>query len=127
MRAYGAGLLPFYPLAGGFLTGKYRRGAPMPEGARLTKGQRYVDRFMTEANWKVLEGLEAFSRERGRTLLELTFAWLAAQPVVASIIAGATRPEQVEANAKAIGWKLTEAELAEIHGICGKKPPVSVV
>jgi aryl-alcohol dehydrogenase-like predicted oxidoreductase len=127
MRAYGAGLLPFYPLASGFLTGKYKRGAPMPEGARLTKGPRYSERFMTEANWNVLEQLERFCKERRRTLLELAFGWLAAQPVVASVIAGATQAEQVELNEKSTGWELTPAELAEIDRISGKTEPMSVV
>ena len=120
MRAYGAGLLPFYPLASGFLTGKYKRGTPMPEGARLTKGKRYSDRFATDANWNVLENLESFCKERGRTLLELAFGWLAAQPVVASVIAGATQASQVEMNAKAIDWELTPQELAEIDRITGR-------
>src|SRR6185295_6424691 len=102
MKQYGVGLLPFYPLASGFLTGKYRRGAGMPEGARLTKGKRYADRFMTDENWTVVENLEAFCKARGRSLLELALSWLAAQPVVASVIAGATQAEQVELNAKAI-------------------------
>jgi aryl-alcohol dehydrogenase-like predicted oxidoreductase len=75
----------------------------------------------------VLEALERFCAERGRTLLELAFGWLAAQPVVASIIAGATRPEQVEMNAKAIGWELGAEELAEIDRITGRTEPVSVV
>jgi aryl-alcohol dehydrogenase-like predicted oxidoreductase len=127
MQSYGAGLLPFYPLASGFLTGKYKRGAPLPEGARLTRGQRYADRFATEDNWDVVEALERFCRERGRTLLELAFGWLAAQPVIASIIAGATKPEQVELNAKAIDWELTPQELAEIDRITGKTEPVSLV
>jgi aryl-alcohol dehydrogenase-like predicted oxidoreductase len=127
MRAYGASLLPFYPLASGFLTGKYKRGAPMPDGARLTRGQRYADRFATDANWDVLEALERFCAERGRTLLELAFGWLAAQPVIASVIAGATRPEQVELNARAIGWELTVQELAEIDRITGKTEPVPLV
>jgi aryl-alcohol dehydrogenase-like predicted oxidoreductase len=127
MRAYGAGLLPFYPLASGFLTGKYKRDAAMPEGARLTQGKRYAERFMTAANWNVLEGLERFCQARGRTLLELAFGWLAAQPVVASIIAGATRPDQVELNAKAIGWALTPQELTEIDRITGKAEPIPVV
>lgn len=127
MRAYGAGLLPFYPLASGFLTGKYKRGTPMPEGARLTKGKRYSDRFMTDANWSVLEKLEAFCKERERTLLELAFGWLAAQPVVASIIAGATQAKQVEVNAEAIGWELTPQELEEIDRITGKTEAVPVV
>ena len=120
MRAYGAGLLPFYPLASGFLTGKYQRGAPMPEGARLTKGKRYSDRFMTDANWGVLEKLEAFCTGHGRSLLELAFGWLIAQPVVASVIAGATSASQVELNVRAAGWALSPQELAEIDSLTGK-------
>ncbi len=120
MRAYGAGLLPFYPLASGFLTGKYKRGAPMPEGARLTKGKRYSDRFMTQANWDVLEKLEAFCTKRGRSLLELAIGWLIAQPIVASVIAGATKASQVELNVRAADWALTPQELAEIDRITGK-------
>lgn len=119
MKEYGVGLLPFYPLAGGFLTGKYRRGAALPEGARLTKGKRYAERWLTDANWSVLEKLEAFCKARGRTLLELALSWLAAQPVVLSVIAGATKAEQVEANARAIDWELTSQELAEIDAITG--------
>lgn len=121
LQAYGIGLLPYYPLAGGFLTGKYQRGAPLPEGARLTKGKRYSDKYLTDANWTVLERLEAFCRERGRSLLELAFGWLAAQPVVASIIAGATKAEQLELNAKAVEWELTPHELAEIDLLTGKE------
>ncbi len=117
MRAHGLGLLPYYPLASGLLSGKYRRGAPLPEGARITRGQRYAERFLTETNWTRLEALEAFGARRGRSLLELAFGWLAAQPVVPSIIAGATSPEQVEMNAKAAGWKLDAVELAEIDRI----------
>ena len=123
MREYGVGLLPFYPLAGGFLTGKYKRDAPMPAGARLTKGKSYSDLFMTDANWSVLETLEAFCTARGRSLLELALSWLAAQPVVLSVIAGATSAEQVRHNAKAIEWALTPEELAEIDGITGKPAP----
>lgn len=119
MRACGAGLLPFYPLASGFLTGKYLRGAPMPEGARLTKGQRYSDKYLTEGNWTLLERLEAFCKERGRSLLELAFGWLAAQPVVASVIAGATKAEQLELNVKAVDWALAPQELAEIERLTG--------
>ncbi|MCC7485177.1 MAG: aldo/keto reductase [Burkholderiales bacterium] len=123
MQEYGAGLLPFYPLASGFLTGKYRRGRPMPEGSRLARGKSYSDLFMTEANWETIGRLEAFCAARGRTLLELALSWLAAQPVVASIIAGATRAGQVAANVKAIEWELMPDELAEIDGITGKPPP----
>ena len=118
MNAHGMGLLPYYPLASGFLTGKYQRNAPKPEGARLTQGKRYEEMFMTDANWTRVERLEAFCKQRGRTLLELAFSWLAAQPVVACVIAGATKPEQLEANVKAADWELTGDDLAEIDRIC---------
>jgi aryl-alcohol dehydrogenase-like predicted oxidoreductase len=117
MRAHGAGLLPFYPLASGFLTGKYKRGQMPPPEGRITKGKRYAEKWLTEENWNMLERLEAFCAARGRTMLELAFSWLAAQPVVSSIIAGATKPQQLEANIKAAGWKLTAEELAEIDAI----------
>ena len=123
MREYGVGLLPFYPLASGFLTGKYKRGASMPAGARLTQGKSYSDLVMNDANWDILEKLEAFCAARGRTLLELALSWLAAQPVMLSVIAGATRADQVAANVKAIDWVLTPAELAEIDEITGKPAP----
>jgi aryl-alcohol dehydrogenase-like predicted oxidoreductase len=94
MQAYGMGLLPYYPLASGLLTGKYRRNAPMPAGGRLTLHHaRYEGRFINDTNWPIVERLEAFAERRGRSLLELAFSWLAARPCVSSIIAGATRPE----------------------------------
>ena len=117
MQAHGVKLLPYYPLASGFLTGKYRRGAAMPKDARLTKGKRYEDMFMTDANWTRVEKLEAFCKQRNRTLLELAFSWLAAQPVVACVIAGATKPEQLEANVKSADWELTQQDLSEIDRI----------
>ena len=118
MQAYGMGLLPYYPLASGLLTGKYRRNAPMPEGARLTLHHaRYEGRFINDTNWPIVERLEAFAERRGRSLLELAFSWLAARPCVSSIIAGATRPEQLEANSRAAGWSLTAEELQEIDRI----------
>ena len=120
MRAKGAGLLPFYPLASGFLTGKYKREEPLPAEGRITKGKRYSEKWLTDEHWSTLERLEAFCKARGRTMLELAFSWLAAQPVVSSIIAGATKPEQLEANVKAADWKLTPEELAEIDEITGK-------
>jgi aryl-alcohol dehydrogenase-like predicted oxidoreductase len=112
-QEYGLGILPFFPLASGLLTGKYRRDA-MPEGARLTTTQRLADRYMTEANWGKVERLDAFCRERGRTMLELAFSWLASRPAVSSVIAGATKPEQLEANVRAADWALTADDLAEI-------------
>ncbi len=122
MQAHGMGLLPYYPLASGALTGKYRRNATMPEGARLTlHGARYGDRFLNDANWPIIEQLEAFAEQRGRTLLELAFSWLAARPCVSSIIAGATKPEQLSANVRAVGWALTADELCEIDRITARE------
>ena len=118
MQAYGIGLLPYYPLAGGALTGKYRRNTAMPEGARLTvHGARYGDRFLNDATWPILERLEAFAAARGRTLLELAFGWLATRPCVSSIIAGATKPEQLAANVRAVEWTPAQDELQEIDRI----------
>jgi aryl-alcohol dehydrogenase-like predicted oxidoreductase len=117
MRAYGLGLLPYFPLASGLLTGKYRRNAPMPEGARLTKTQRLADRYLTDANWSIAERLADFAEANGHTLLELAFSWLLARPPVASVIAGATKPEQIAANVAAGGWALTATELDEIDRI----------
>ena len=114
VEAYGLGLIPFSPLANGLLTGKYRRNQPMPEGARLTVTQRMADRYLTERNWDAVEGLADFCAARGRTMLELAMSWLASRPGVSSIIAGATAPEQLEANVHAASWKLTSEDLAEI-------------
>src|SRR5690606_21284352 len=122
MRAHGLGLLPYYPLASGLLSGKYPRGAPLPQGARITQGERYANRFLTETNWRRVEALGEFARARGRSLLELAFGWLAAQPVVPSVIAGATSPAQVAMNVEASGWKLDPAELAEIDRIAPLEP-----
>ncbi|HEY4134216.1 MAG TPA: aldo/keto reductase [Alphaproteobacteria bacterium] len=117
MEAHGLSLLPFFPLANGMLTGKYKRNAAMPEGARLTREPRAAARSLTDRNWAIVEKLEAFAQERGKTLLELAFSWHLAHPVVGSVIAGATKPEQVEANAKAGDWKLTAEDMAAIDEI----------
>jgi aryl-alcohol dehydrogenase-like predicted oxidoreductase len=114
MQRCGLGLLPFFPLASGLLTGKYRRNAQFPKGTRLANETRLADRFLTEANWAKAERLMDFCERRGRSLLELAFSWLAARPTVASIIAGATAAEQVEANVRAVGWTLTAEEIAEV-------------
>ena len=112
---YGVGILPYYPLENGFLTGKYRRDQAPPEGTRLSENDRGV---LTARNFDILEKLEAFSAEREHTVLELAFAWLlASSPMVSSVIAGATRPEQVRANAAAADWELTPEELAEVNAI----------
>ncbi|MCH7653028.1 MAG: aldo/keto reductase [Chloroflexi bacterium] len=110
-ESYGVGILPYYPLANGFLTGKYVRGQTAPEGTRLADNDRGM---FTEENFDMLERLEAFCAERDHTVLELAFAWLLANPNVSSVIAGATRAEQVVGNAKAGGWSLTEEEYDEV-------------
>ena len=116
-KAYGMGLLPYFPLASGLLTGKYRRNASMPAGARLTQTQRLADRYLNDRNWEVSERLIDFAEARGHTALELAFSWLLAQPPVASVIAGATKPEQVAQNVKAGNWTMTAPELVEIDKI----------
>jgi len=120
VQAYGMGLLPFFPLASGFLTGKYRRNAAQPEGARLTLLPRFGERFMTEANWRMVEQLADFCAARGRTMLELAFSWLLARPQVASVIAGAMKPEQLEQNIKAVDWALSAEDMTEIDRITKK-------
>jgi aryl-alcohol dehydrogenase-like predicted oxidoreductase len=118
-RKLGLGLLPFFPLASGLLTGKYRRNVALPAGTRLANTQRLADRYLTERNWEIAERLGDFAASRGHSLLELAFSWLLAQRPVASVIAGATRPEQLEQNVKAGGWTLTAEELEEIDRISG--------
>ncbi len=114
MRARGLGLLPYFPLASGLLTGKYRRDQPPPEGTRFASSRGLKDRYWTERNWTLVERFEKFARERGHTLLELAFSWLLSRPEAASVIAGATSPEQVAGNAQAAAWKLTADDLAAI-------------
>jgi len=118
-RAYGLGLLPYFPLASGLLTGKYRKGEAPAADTRFAKMANLAERYLTEANFALAEKLAAFAKARGHTLLELAFAWLAAREPVASVIAGATRPEQVEQNVKAVEWKLTPEDLAEIDRLSG--------
>jgi len=114
MERYGLGLLPYFPLASGLLTGKHRRGAAAA-GTRLATPQ--FSQFMNDKNFDIVEKLEAFVKARGHSLTELAFSWLAARPTVASVIAGATKPEQIEANVKAAGWTLSAGDLAEIDKI----------
>jgi aryl-alcohol dehydrogenase-like predicted oxidoreductase len=116
-QAYGLGVIPYFPLASGLLTGKYKHDAPLPEGTRLANTQRLASRYMTERNWRKVERLNQFCEARNRSLLELAFSWLLARPQVASVIAGATRPEQVEQNVAAAGWVLSQDDLAEIDRV----------
>lgn len=121
MQSKGLSLLPYFPLANGLLTGKYKRNAAMPSGARMTKEAARAEQILTDQNWTIAEKLDDFSRARGHTLLELAFSWLASKPFIASVIAGATKPEQVEANAKAASWMMNADELAEADKITAAK------
>ncbi len=112
----GLAFLPYFPLASGLLTGKYRRGRAAPQGTRITEGG-WRSNMLTDENLERVEGLLAFAEGRGHTLLELAFSWLLARPAVASVIAGATSPAQVRGNAAASGWELTDAELAAVDAI----------
>ena len=115
MQAYGLGLIPHTPLAAGLLSGKYQRNAPMPAGARMTREKNQADRWLSNTNWEAVDRLTAFCEVRGHSLLELAMSWLASRPLVASIIAGATTPEQVELNARAVNWQLSPDDVATIE------------
>jgi aryl-alcohol dehydrogenase-like predicted oxidoreductase len=117
LQARGLGLLPYQPLAAGLLTGKYRADQPPPADTRLAKSPHLARRYMTPANMSVVANLKAYAEERGRTLIELAFAWVLAKPQVACVMAGATRPEQVDQNAAAVAWDLTAEEIADIERI----------
>jgi aryl-alcohol dehydrogenase-like predicted oxidoreductase len=110
------GILPYFPLAGGFLTGKYVRGQAAPSGSRGEKSP-YVQRYMTDKNYDVVDKLSAFASARGKDMHALAFAWLLGQPQMTSVIAGATSPAQVTANAATADWALTADELAEVRKI----------
>jgi aryl-alcohol dehydrogenase-like predicted oxidoreductase len=112
----GLAFLPYFPLASGLLTGKYRRGRPPPKGSRIESGGRFGD-LLAERNLALVEALAEFAAARDHTLLELAISWLLSHPQVASVIAGATSPDQVATNASAAGWRLTPAELTEIDAI----------
>ena len=111
----GIAFIPYFPLASGLLTGKYRQGQPAPEGSRLQS--KRGERLLTDRNLPVVEKLIEFSESRGHTILELAFSWLLERPAVASVIAGATSSEQARSNAAAAGWRLSDEELAEIDSI----------
>ena len=108
--------IPFSPLASGLLSGKYRQGQPMPEGSRLSDTERYK-RFLSERNFATAEALRVYASSRGHSLLDLAVSWLASRPAVASVIAGAMNADQVQANAAAVSWRLTQPELDEIDVI----------
>jgi aryl-alcohol dehydrogenase-like predicted oxidoreductase len=109
----GMGVLPYFPLASGLLTGKYKRGAPRPEGTRLADR----DGVFTEETWERLEALERFAADRGVTLLQVAIRGLLARPTVSSVIAGATKPEQVRANVEAAEWEPTSEDIAALNAL----------
>jgi aryl-alcohol dehydrogenase-like predicted oxidoreductase len=119
---YGLGMLPYFPLASGFLTGKYRPNEAPPEGTRLGNPNSPFGRVLNEGNFDKLMKLETYALDHGHTMIELAFNWLASKPFVGSVIAGATKPEQVEMNANAANWQLTDEEFAEIDEIMGHAP-----
>lgn len=108
------GILPYFPLAGGFLTGKYKRGEPPPGGSR-GEFSAYVKGLLTDANFDKLDRLRGFVDARGRTLHDLAFAWLVSKEQVASVIAGATSPQQISAHAATVKWKLSEEDMKELR------------
>lgn len=113
-RHFGVGILPYFPLASGFLTGKYQRGAQPPKDTRFGALKRLADQVLNDKNWATLERLQEFASKREHRLIELAVGWLAAHAEVSSVICGATRPDQVTDNVKAIGWKLSPDEMAEV-------------
>tara|TARA_R110000751_G_scaffold272764_1_gene373089 strand:+ start:106097 stop:107044 length:948 start_codon:yes stop_codon:yes gene_type:complete len=116
-QAYGMGFLPFFPLASGILSGKYQPGKPAPENTRLTGDSPLGDRFLNQQNLDIAAKLSDLAETFGCALIDLAFAYLLKSPQVPSVIAGASRPEQVVRNAAAVGWKLTDAQYGEVDAL----------
>ncbi len=107
--------LPYFPLANGLLTGKYRVGKKPPEGSRAAEG--FGPKIFTKTNLEIVEALIKFAESRNHTILELAFGWLLSHKPVTSVIAGASKPEQVRANANSASWQLSSDDLREIDAI----------
>lgn len=116
-QQFGLGILPYFPLASGMLTGKYHRGEDAPQGTRLAQWGERGKAALSDDNFDVVEKLEAFARECGHTLLELAMSWLASKPEISSVIAGATSPEQAAQNAAAASWRLNDEEMRTVNEI----------
>lgn len=116
-QRYGIGILPYFPLSSGMLTGKYHRGEPAPQGTRLNAWGERGAAALSDANFDVVEKLSAYAADRNKSLLTLAFSWLASKPIVSSVIAGATSPVQVKANAVAADWVLSTEEMNEVNAI----------
>lgn len=119
-QSQNVGFIPYFPLAGGFLTGKYKRGQDAPTGSR-GESSPYVQAYMTDTNYTIVETLSAWAEERDHTMGELAHAWLLAQPQVSSVISGLTKIEQLQSNAKAADWSLTTEEVSEVNTILNSK------
>ncbi len=118
-QEFGIGILPYFPLASGMLTGKYQRGVAPAEGTRMAGMGARAEAAMSDKNFDVVEALDAFARERDHTLLELAMSWLASMPHISSVIAGATSEDQVNQNARAADWRLSQQEMLEVAKISG--------
>jgi len=116
-NAYGVGILPYFPLANGLLTGKYQRNHAMPDGARMTERPPRAEEVLTDRNWTIAEKVADYAAARGHSLLEAAIGWLASQDHVPSVIAGATTAEQVAQNAAAADWRMTAEEIADINAL----------
>jgi aryl-alcohol dehydrogenase-like predicted oxidoreductase len=117
--AHNVGYIPYFPLASGFLTGKYKRGQPFPKGSRGEDFEKIGRAVPYDTDWHYdrIEALEKWALERGHSLTELALAWLLAHPQIPSVISGVTKLEQLKVNAQAAGWKLSEAEFGEVNAI----------
>jgi aryl-alcohol dehydrogenase-like predicted oxidoreductase len=113
----GVSFVPYFPLESGLLTGKYRKGAARPEGSRLASWGDRADEFIDDERLSIVEQLIAWSAARGHSLLDLALSWHTSHPLIASVIAGATTPTQIEANVAASTWALTAADRAEVDAI----------
>ena len=121
-RRHGVGVMPYLPLAAGFLTGKVDVSGVAPEGTRLALDANQSERWITDSNMRAIAALQDWARERGKTLVDLAFAWLLADPIVGTVIAGASSPEQIAQNANASSWHLTDEERDEVTAILDAHP-----
>lgn len=114
MQRHGMSLLPYAPLASGFLTGKYRRGEPLPPGTRLANSRHHADDIIDDQGWDLVESMRALATHSGHSMLELAYGWLLAKPMVACVMAGASTPGQVEQNVRAGSARLSSEDLATL-------------
>lgn len=116
-RRHELAIVPYFPLASGLLTGKYARDTPPPEGSRFAKAPGLGERYLTDANLAAADRLAAWAADHDHSLLDLAISWLAGRPEVATVITGASRPEQIRANVAAGTWQLTSEEYAEVDAV----------